>query len=204
MIDKFLTELESELKRNKIEDDDILITYRELYNKYINLGQSEFDIIRHFGEPMTIVANYMKTGEICLPNMDGKLDFALPDFMQEEEAPREVEEVKKENLAPTTKGGMIANDILFVGLGLVFAIAGTIALLTVSVLMTASSIVQMVEVWKLAEMSARVGGFFLALMALVASILFYVIIVWIVKAVIKFMKRYARDHKENWAKCNNA
>ena len=202
MIEKFIEELQKELHDNNIEDTTLVDAYMDTFNTYIHLGQSEFDIIRHFGEPHDIVDSYIKTGSIPLPDMDSRMEFAMPTFLAKADEPI-VEDVKAdtvENVLPTTKAGLICNDIFFVGIGLLIALAGVIALGVVAVFMTAGSIVQMSAVWELATKGQQIGGFFLALMALLISVLFYVIIVWVVRIVIQFMKKYVRDHRENWAK----
>ena len=199
MIEKFLNELREEMDKAGLNDSALITAYEDTYAMYVRLGQSEFDIIRHFGEPKDIVDRYKDTGKIDLPDMDSEVTYDLPEYLTKS-ADTNSDQPTMANIAPTTKAGMVCNDIFFVGLGLLFALAGCIALLVVSLFMTAGSVVQMGAVWQLATKAEQIGGFALAIVAFVMSVIFYAIIVWIVKVVVRFMKRYARDHKENWAK----
>lgn len=212
MLNKFLDELNREANNKDIQQSDISELnehYTALFNKYIKLGQSEFDIIRHFGDPEKIISDYLLNGEIPVSDMNETLPAAfIPEFLEraDEIAAEDIpvssgnKKSKEYSHEVMSRKSLILNDIFLITPGLLIATFGIIALAVVSVFMTAGSVVQMFACWNLATTAAKWGGFALSIIVLIMSILFYILLVWIIKLIVKYMKSYIKNHKEFWEK----
>ena len=212
MLGKFLDELNKEATKKDVTESDVSGLnehYTALFNKYIKLGQSEFDIIRHFGDPEKIISDYLLSGEIPPSDMDETLPAAfIPEFLirEDEIAAMDTDEISKKKEKTEYKHevmsrkALIINDVFLITPGLLIAAFGVIALAVVSVFMTAGSVVQMFACWNLATTAEKWGGFALSVVVLIMSALFYVLIVWIVKLIVGYMRSYVKNHKECWEK----
>lgn len=212
MLNKFLDELNKEADNKDIQESDMIGLnehYTALFNKYIKLGQSEFDIIRHFGDPEKIISDYLLSGEIPASDMNETLPaMFIPEFLEraseiaadDTPLPSDSKKATEYNHEVMSRKSLILNDIFLITPGLLISTFGIIALAVVSVFMTAGSVVQMFACWNLATTAEKWGGFALSIIVLIMSILFYILLVWIIKLIVRYMKSYIKNHKECWAK----